>query len=107
MRPAVPVALVVAASLLGDTFLYTVLPVSAARLGVAPLMVGIVLSVNRWVRLFTNPLAARLYARWPAGRLVLVAIVVAAASTALYVEPAWVGIRLLAPPARLDRVRRR
>ena len=89
MRPAVPVALVVAASLLGDTFLYTVLPVSAARLGVAPLMVGIVLSVNRWVRLFTNPLAARLYARWPAGRLVLVAIVVSAASTALYVEPAW------------------
>ena len=94
MRPAVPVALVVAASLLGDTFLYTVLPVSAARLGVAPLMVGIVLSVNRWVRLFTNPLAARLYARWPAGRLVLVAIVVAAASTALYVEPAWVLVFL-------------
>jgi len=58
-RPAVPVALVVAASLLGDTFLYTVLPVSAARLGVTPLMVGILFSVNRWIRLFTNPLAAR------------------------------------------------
>src|SRR5438309_6678057 len=94
MRPAVPVALVVAASLLGDTFLYTVLPVSAARLGVAPLMVGIVLSVNRWVRLFTNPLAARLYGRWPAGRLVLVAIVLSAVSTALYVEPAWILVFL-------------
>ncbi len=90
------VALVTAASLVGDTFLYSVLPVSAARLGVAPLLVGVVLSLNRWVRLATNPLAARLYERLPAGPLVLAAIVIAAISTALYAEPSWIVVLLVA-----------
>lgn len=90
MRPAVPVSLTVSASLIGDTFLYTVLPVSAARLGIEPLLVGVILSANRWVRLVTNPLAARLYERLPAGRLVLAAIVLGAISTALYADPAFI-----------------
>jgi predicted MFS family arabinose efflux permease len=90
MRPAFPVSLTVSASLVGDTFLYTLLPVSAARLGVEPLLVGVILSANRWVRLVTNPLAARLYERVPAGRLVLLAIVLGAISTALYVDPTFV-----------------
>lgn len=90
MKPALPVSLVVSASLIGDTFLYTVLPVSAARLGVEPLLVGVILSANRWVRLATNPLAARLYERVPAGSLVLLVIVLSAISTALYVEPTFV-----------------
>jgi len=96
MRPALPVSLVVSASLLGDTFLYTVLPVSAARLGIEPLLVGVILSVNRWVRLATNPLAARLYERLPAGWVVLAALVLAAISTGLYLEPAWVVVIIAA-----------
>lgn len=92
MRPALPVSLVVSASLVGDTFLYTVLPVSAARLGIEPLLVGVILSANRWVRLVTNPLAARLYERLPAGGLVLAAILLGALSTALYVEPSWIVV---------------
>lgn len=90
MRPAFPVSLTVSASLVGDTFLYTVLPVTASRLGVEPLLVGVILSANRWVRLATNPLAARLYERLPAGRLVLAAIVLSAISTALYADPTWI-----------------
>jgi len=43
----------VAASLVGDTLLYTVLPVSAARLGISRPVVGVILSANRWVRLLT------------------------------------------------------
>ncbi|MFN2519444.1 MAG: MFS transporter [Candidatus Limnocylindria bacterium] len=92
--PALPGAFVTSASLLGDTFLYTVLPVSAARLGMAPLLVGVVLSINRWVRLLTNPLAGRLYARLPAGALLAVALPLAAVSTALYAEPTWVVVLL-------------
>lgn len=92
MRPALPVSLVVSASLIGDTFLYTLLPVSAARLGVEPLLVGVILSANRWVRLATNPLAARLYERVPAGGLVLAAIVLGAISTAMYVDPTLVAV---------------
>jgi MFS family permease len=85
--PALASALVVSASLLGDTFLYTVLPVQAATLGISRPTVGVLLSINRWVRLLTNPLAARVYERWPAGTIVLAAIVLTAISTAMYALP--------------------
>ncbi len=90
--PALATALVVSASLLGDTFLYTVLPVQASSLGLERPTVGLILSLNRWVRLGTNPLAARLYGRFPAGALVLVAIVLAAVSTAMYALPAMLAV---------------
>jgi DHA1 family inner membrane transport protein len=93
--PALSTALVVSASLLGDTLLYTVLPVSAASLGISRPMVGVILSLNRWVRLLTNPLAARLYERFPAGALILVAIVLSAVSTAMYALPAALAVFLL------------
>ncbi|HEY3218747.1 MAG TPA: MFS transporter [Candidatus Limnocylindria bacterium] len=82
----------VSASLLGDTFLYTVLPVQASSLGVSRPTVGVLLSINRWVRLATNPLAARLYERFPAGALVLVAILLTAVSTAMYALPLYLGV---------------
>src|SRR5436190_24284510 len=86
--PALASALVVSASLLGDTFLYTVLPVQASSLGISRPTVGLILSLNRWVRLGTNPLAARLFERFPAGALVLVAILLTSVSTAMYAFPA-------------------
>jgi MFS transporter, DHA1 family, inner membrane transport protein len=86
---------VVSASLLGDTLLYTVLPVSAASLGISRPLVGVILSLNRWVRLLTNPVAARLYERFPAGLLILVAIVLSTVSTAMYALPAALAIFLL------------
>ena len=93
--PALSTALVVSASLIGDTLLYTVLPVSAASLGISRPMVGVILSLNRWVRLITNPLAARLYERFPAGALIVVAIVLSALSTAMYALPTALAVFLL------------
>lgn len=97
-RPALPVALATAASLLGDTLLYSALPVSAARLGLSPVVVGLALSLNRWVRLVTNPIAGRLYERFPAGILVALALVFAVGTTAAYALPAalalFFGMRL-------------
>jgi len=58
-------------------------------------MVGVILSLNRWVRLLTNPLAARLYERFPAGALILVAIVLSGVSTAMYALPAALAVFLL------------
>lgn len=58
-------------------------------------MVGVLLSLNRWVRLLTNPLAARLYERFPAGALIVVAIVLGAVSTAMYALPAALGVFLV------------
>ena len=60
-----------ALSLLGDQMLYSVLPSAYGELGLVPIQVGLVLSMNRWVRLLTNHLAARLCERcdmaWLAG----------------------------------------
>ena len=58
-------------------------------------MVGVILSLNRWVRLGTNPLAARLYGRFPAGALIVVAIVLSAVSTAMYALPAALAVFLI------------
>ena len=58
-------------------------------------MVGVILSLNRWVRLLTNPLAARLYERFPAGALIFVAIVLSAVSTAMYAVPAALVVFLV------------
>lgn len=96
MRTAPAVALVTAAALLGDTLLYSALPVSAARLGLDALAVGLALSLNRWVRLLTNPFAARLYERFPAGALILAALALGVASTALYALPAALVVFLAA-----------
>ena len=96
MRTAPAVALVTAAALLGDTLLYSALPVNATRLGLDALAVGLVLSVNRWVRLATNPVAARFYERIPAGALILVALALGVASTAAYALPAMLLLFLAA-----------
>lgn len=53
----------VAFSLLGDSMLYAVLPAEALHLGLGASAVGWILSMNRWVRLLTNPIAARICAR--------------------------------------------
>lgn len=85
-----------AAALFGDTLLYTALPVSATRLGLDALAVGLILSLNRWVRLITNPFAARLFERVPAGGLVMVGLALAVASTAAYALPAMLLVFLAA-----------
>ena len=63
----VVVAIAVATSLLGDSTLYVVLPSHAEQLGINLAFVGIILSVNRFVRLFTNSLAGYVHdytGRW-------------------------------------------
>ena len=53
------IALATAFSLLGDQMLYSVLPTHYAEIGLMPYQVGLILSVNRWVRLITNTLAEK------------------------------------------------
>ena len=54
------VAAAIAFCLLGDQALYSVLPIHFQNLGLMPFQVGILLSANRWIRLFTNQLAEKL-----------------------------------------------
>jgi len=59
-RSVILVAAAIAFSLLGDQALYSVLPIHFQKLGLMPFQVGVLLSVNRWIRLLTNHLAEKL-----------------------------------------------
>ncbi len=49
---------------MGDTLMYSLLPLEAASLGIPLALVGVLLSANRIVRLASNPLASRAFERW-------------------------------------------
>eukprot|EP00729_Bicosta_minor_P021978 gene21978-3507_t len=57
-RPIWFIAACAAISLIGDGSIYVVLPVVFSSRGLSPVQVGVVLSANRWTRLFTNGPAA-------------------------------------------------
>lgn len=52
---------IMALALIGDSLLYSVLPIYADELGIPLVMVGAILSMNRWIRLISNPYAAKTY----------------------------------------------
>lgn len=78
------VAAAVALCILGDSLLYAVLPLEAARLGIPLSLVGVLLSANRLVRLATNGLASTLFERWGPYRAFLLACLVGLLSTVFY-----------------------
>ena len=49
---------VIGLGLLGDTLIYAVLPLYHAEWGISLFMVGVLLSLNRWIRLLANSLMA-------------------------------------------------
>jgi len=83
-RVLFPLGLGTALSLLGDSTIYTVLPTHTADAGVTLASVGILLGVNRAVRLLLNGAAGLAYNRWPRRRLFVPSLMVGALSTALY-----------------------
>jgi len=83
-RPALFVGLATAFSLLGDQTLYAVLPTYYAELGLLPYQVGLLLSVNRGIRLLTNHLAERLCRRFHLGLLFGLSLGLGAVLTATY-----------------------
>ena len=78
------IALATAFSLLGDQMLYSVLPTHYAEIGLMPYQVGVILSVNRWVRLITNTLAEKLCQRYNLTALMTGALILGAVLTAVY-----------------------
>jgi MFS family permease len=69
---------------MGDATLYTVLPTHIAEAGIALSSAGIILGVNRAVRLFLNGPAGLAYDRWPRRRLFVPALFIGSLSTAVY-----------------------
>ena len=67
-----PLGLATALSLMGDATLYAVLPTHFADAGIAIGSVGVILSVNRFIRLFTNGPAGWFFDRLPDRRMLFV-----------------------------------
>src|SRR6478752_9118364 len=59
--------------LLGDTLIYAVLPLYHVEWGISLAMVGVLLSLNRWVRLLANSLTAWLGEQLGARQLMIAA----------------------------------
>lgn len=71
-------------SLLGDQALYTILPTYYLELGLLPWHVGLLLSVNRFIRVFINHWVARICKRFPVRPLFMLALFVGAILTLIY-----------------------
>ena len=74
----------VAFSLFGDMAMYTILPTQFETLGLLPIQVGLLLSVNRWIRLVTNRAAERLLSRFNRSILFGAALGIGALLAAVY-----------------------
>ncbi|WP_371377791.1 MFS transporter [Sporomusa aerivorans] len=84
-KPVIVISLLTAACLLGDSMLYIVLPVHWQDVGLASLWeVGILLSVNRIVRLPLNPLVGWLYGKMSSRNGILFAGILATCTTLSY-----------------------
>ena len=76
--------IVIAFAMIGDTLLYAVLPLYHEQFGVSLAMVGVLLSLNRWIRLVANSGMAAVGQRVGAHAMMVAAAVGAALSTLLY-----------------------
>ena len=99
IRLLIPLGLAISLSLPGDQTLYAVLPTQAQAIGISLGMVGVLLGVNRLIRIPGNPIAGRFYDRMGRRRLFLLGLLLGTLSTASYVVahsfPEWLAGRLL------------
>lgn len=78
-------SLVMALSVMGDSMLYAVLPSMLGEFGMtAGLAAGVILSTNRWIRMFSNSWAAKIYNKFGLKRPLMISLILALFSTASY-----------------------
>jgi MFS family permease len=70
--------------LLGDTLIYAVLPLYHAEWGISLAMVGVLLSLNRWVRLLANSVVAAIGEHVGARQLMIAAAMGSVVATTCY-----------------------
>jgi len=83
-RVLVPLGLAVCLSLFGDLTLYAVLVTQLDEVGLSLAAVGVMLGVNRLIRIPGNPLAGVLLDRWGRRRLFIFGMLLGVLSTASY-----------------------
>lgn len=77
-------ALALAFASFGDAFLYPFLPVNFQAVGVPALWVGLLLSINRFVRIISNTLIVHAFAKYGLRSIMIIAVMLAISSTLGY-----------------------
>ena len=90
------ITIVVASTIMGDSMLYNVLPAGFPVFGLSLGLIGILLSANRWVRIFTNEFAAWVLNRTGIGIPLIISVLVAVATTIVFGLTSAFWILLLA-----------
>ncbi len=83
-RLVATVAAVIGLCIVGDSLLYSILPLQAPALGLTLPQVGLLLSANRLVRLASNAWVSGLFERWSPRWLFMVACLLGLFSTSIY-----------------------
>jgi MFS family permease len=83
-------------AIMGDSLMYSILPLAAPSLGIPLPLVGILLSANRLVRLLSNAGASRVFERFGARLPFIGAVVLGAVATILYGIAAGFAVLLAA-----------
>lgn len=99
MKALVFAALALAFVSFGDAFLYPFLPLNFQSVGLPVVWVGLILSINRFVRIFSNSLMVHAFSRYGLRSVMLIAAVLAIASTFGYGLAtgilAWLTLRIM------------
>jgi DHA1 family multidrug resistance protein-like MFS transporter len=88
-------ALALAFASFGDAFLYPFLPVNFAEAGVPVIWVGLLLSINRFVRIFSNTMIVHAFSKYGLRVIMIIAVALAIISTLGYGVAASVVIWLM------------
>ncbi len=84
IRLTLIVAVAISLSIMGDSLMYSLLPLEASSLGIALPLVGILLSANRLVRLFSNTWISAVFKQFGPRLPFWVATMLALLTTSLY-----------------------
>ena len=99
LRPSVYSSLAMAFAGIGDAFLYPFLPIYSKEIGVPAIWIGVLLSINRFVRIFLSPVTTLILEKFHPRQVTIVASYVAMCCTIGYGLDAgviaWILLRSL------------
>ncbi|ELR70220.1 Putative MFS transporter [Fulvivirga imtechensis AK7] len=94
LSPSMWSSLLMAIGGMGDALLYAYLPVKGEALGLSLFSIGLLLSINKFSRFFTNRWIAWLCSRWGVKNVLLLGVVFSTISTFIYAlgHAVWIWI---------------
>jgi predicted MFS family arabinose efflux permease len=99
LKASVFAALALAFASFGDAFLYPFLPLNFQSVGLPVVWVGLILSINRFVRILSNAFMVRAFSRYGLRSIMVIAVILAITSTFGYGLAmgilSWVLLRIM------------